>query len=147
MNAELIRRWNSVVGPDDTVYCLGDFCWGNVGDYASKLNGRKVLVLGNHDKESQCRGHFDEIVTYKQLVIDGKKVHLKHYPFKSDCGPYDTKFLDRMLEDDGEWLLHGHTHNTTPQINKKSINMSCEHWDYTPVSETQIIEIMKNYAS
>ena len=25
MNEEMIRRWNSVVGVDDTVYYLGDF--------------------------------------------------------------------------------------------------------------------------
>ena len=27
MNSELVRRWNSVVAPEDIVYSLGDMFW------------------------------------------------------------------------------------------------------------------------
>ena len=30
MNEALVANWNSVVKPDDHVYHLGDFCFGNV---------------------------------------------------------------------------------------------------------------------
>lgn len=55
MNEALIRNWNAVVGPDDLVFHLGDFAF-KLCDEAERirgifhrLNGRKRLVLGNHD--------------------------------------------------------------------------------------------------
>ena len=49
-DAELVRRWNSVVGPKDTVWHLGDFCLGKRNlAIARELNGNKKLVMGNHD--------------------------------------------------------------------------------------------------
>ena len=40
-------NWNSVVTPQDTVYILGDFCWGKAPDwpgYLDQLQGQKVLI-------------------------------------------------------------------------------------------------------
>jgi calcineurin-like phosphoesterase family protein len=51
----LIHNWNKVVAPNDEVYHLGDVFRvrnGNVEEYRSilkRLNGRKYLILGNHD--------------------------------------------------------------------------------------------------
>ena len=54
MDEKLIENWNNVVTAEDTVYMLGDF-----SDYADaekdaeilqKLNGTKILVMGNHDR-------------------------------------------------------------------------------------------------
>ena len=54
MNETLIKRWNSVVGKDDVVYHLGDvaFKTGEIKDITDKLNGRKVLIMGNHDTKT-----------------------------------------------------------------------------------------------
>ena len=50
MNETLIERWNSVVQPHHLVYHLGDFCFGKKNmDIAARLNGKKKLVMGNHD--------------------------------------------------------------------------------------------------
>jgi len=47
-DAELVRRGNSVVGPQDTVWHLGDFCFGKRHlAIAGELHGNKKLVLGN----------------------------------------------------------------------------------------------------
>ncbi len=49
-DAELVRRWNSVVGKKDRVFHLGDFCFGKRNlEVAAQLNGDKRLVMGNHD--------------------------------------------------------------------------------------------------
>src|SRR6185503_2891509 len=50
MNEALVDRWNSVVKPNDMVWHLGDFAFGkhNIA-IAARLQGRKKLVLGNHD--------------------------------------------------------------------------------------------------
>ena len=53
MDQELVRRWNERVGQEDTVFHLGDFsARGEEEDQSllSQLHGRKVLVLGNHDR-------------------------------------------------------------------------------------------------
>src|SRR5687767_7253156 len=53
MNADMRARWNSVVGPTDTVLIFGDVAMGQIDEslaYVSTLNGRKVLRPGNHDR-------------------------------------------------------------------------------------------------
>jgi calcineurin-like phosphoesterase family protein len=52
MDAEMVRRWNARVRPEDTVYHLGDFSFGSLDDIIAnvrRLNGRKILIVGNHD--------------------------------------------------------------------------------------------------
>lgn len=53
MNDELVKRWNKVVTNEDTVFCLGDvsFCGAELTrNYVSALNGKKILIMGNHDR-------------------------------------------------------------------------------------------------
>ena len=88
MNEKLIELWNAVVGPEDTVYDLGDFAFCNklkdLKSVARRLNGSHVLILGNHDtlisqnKEALLRelkddGNpiFSDILHYKELNFDG----------------------------------------------------------------------------
>ena len=52
MDAALIARWNRRVGPEDTVYHLGDFALGLKAlwlEYRRQLNGRIEFILGNAD--------------------------------------------------------------------------------------------------
>ena len=47
MNQALINNWNSVVQNNDTVYILGDFCWGKADrwmEILKQLKGQKVLI-------------------------------------------------------------------------------------------------------
>ena len=65
MNAALIKNWNGVVGKDDTVYILGDFCWSTADrwiEILKQLNGNKELILGNHEALMlTCSFLFDEV--------------------------------------------------------------------------------------
>lgn len=85
MHQELRDRWNARVSPEDTVYLLGDFAMGPkefIGDYRRQLNGRIVLVLGNHDRSyaSMRAAGFDEV--YKSLLYATPEfdVLLRHIP-------------------------------------------------------------------
>ena len=51
MNEEMVKRWNSVVNPGDTVYYLGDFSLAKrpVEVFVPRLNGEKHFIMGNHD--------------------------------------------------------------------------------------------------
>ena len=67
MNDALIERWNRVVGKDDLTWILGDFCVGSAEDWAGILdclNGRKALIVGNHDSREAVetlRDRFEDI--------------------------------------------------------------------------------------
>ena len=83
MNGELIRRWNERVGPDDAVYHLGDFSFGPVAEaeqYFHVPNGRKHLILGNHDKPSVRDWPWESVSEMKIVEGASTRIYLCHYP-------------------------------------------------------------------
>ena len=53
MTEKLIKNWNSVVGKNAIVYVVGDFARcgkQKIIEIGQRLNGRKRLILGNHDQ-------------------------------------------------------------------------------------------------
>lgn len=77
--AWVIDNWNSVVGSNDTVLCLGDFAFGGVANYSQMLNGNKIMVLGNHDDKPHKQKWKDGGWT----VIDGFYMHDKYMTVKA----------------------------------------------------------------
>lgn len=60
----LIQNWNETVLPGDRVYANGDFCINRKFiNILEILNGKKVLIKGNHDnfKMSEYKPYFDDI--------------------------------------------------------------------------------------
>ena len=52
MNETIIANWNRMVGPEDIVFHLGDFCLGGSAEWINilnRLNGKIYLISGNHD--------------------------------------------------------------------------------------------------
>ena len=101
---ELIRRWNSVVTPDDSVYILGDFAWKNIEglEVLSQLVGKKYFILGNHDKlTNEMRAYFGRIKDIATVEDNGIQVVLCHYPIAHWRNQYR-----------GAVHLYGHVHNT-----------------------------------
>lgn len=153
MNQALIDNWNSVVGPDDHVYHLGDFCFGNVEKWNTVLapgvlNGHIHLILGNHDpdrifREGTMFERFDSIDFQKILIIEGWTVILNHFPFLSFSNNLDHKVLQ----------LFGHIHsgpegrgNVLPegykvQWNQYDVGVD-NNW-YSPISWAQVKERMR----
>ena len=136
MDAALIANWNMVVGKDDEVIHLGDFCLDpkQVKKYLSLLNGHVTLILGNHDGSLQqmLESGFANVYQNFTFVLSGKKCFAMHRP-KALTG-YNI----------GKWRLAGHTHDKTPKVDKdnKIINLSVEHHNYTPVSEAELVRLM-----
>lgn len=86
----LIKSWNSVVDKRDKVYILGDVTMESHKPYyqLDRLNGLKVVVLGNHDREQDVR----ELLKYVHNVagmVDYKGFALTHAPIHpSEIGFY-----------------------------------------------------------
>lgn len=81
MDRAMTRQWNDTVGPDDTVYHLGDFALASadrIAELVADLNGYKILITGNHDRSPKRMVElgFDE--AYKEAEYAGWR--LLHWP-------------------------------------------------------------------
>lgn len=126
----IIDNWNKIVKKEDEVWLIGDI---SVTDehvsLLDKLNGIKHLIIGNYDEPrlELLRPYFEsmQIEGVVQLSI-GKNVYLNHYP---------SKCVDSLF------CLTGHIHGLW-KVQRNMINVSCDAWHFTPVSEEQIIFAM-----
>jgi calcineurin-like phosphoesterase family protein len=158
MRETLIANHNAIVKPQDTVIHLGDFSLNlkTVPLVAPRLNGKKILVIGNHDRcfhlkknaekdMATYRRYFDEVVIDKHMMVGDYPVYLNHFPFRSN---YETEryHMQRPTPDDMNGavvLVHGHVHNAW-SVRDNMINVGVDVRGYAPISEDQlIIEIAK----
>ena len=65
MDETMVERWNATVGKTDTIYHLGDVIIPRKSlPILERLNGRKILVKGNHDqhvKLSEWAKYFEDV--------------------------------------------------------------------------------------
>ncbi len=158
MDNALMGLWNSVVKPEDTIYVLGDFSFHNpsgTAKIAQVLNGKKILVAGNHDKCSRTQYlamGFQDV--FQELVLNllGKRLRLSHYPYWPEAPEnepaYELRYPNlRPKRDPDEYLLHGHVHKAW-KVSGRQINVGVDQWSYKPVSlssiEKLIYQIKKN---
>lgn len=127
---DLVARWNSVITEEDKVYHLGDVYMGNssyVDNLLSKLNGKKRLILGNHDnpRDQVLQKHFKKIMLWRKFPEYG--LLLTHVPVhESVLG--EGRFKGVSVRN-----VHGHIHHN-PAPSSKHVNISVEQIDYTPVN-------------
>jgi calcineurin-like phosphoesterase family protein len=128
MNEALIDKWNSVVTRNDIVYYLGDFCFGreNIA-IADRLNGKKRLILGNHDVYpiDEYLKYFDKVfgcLFYKTCILTHIPVHPNH--------------ARAMIN------IHGHLHSKVTDREMRNqplyVNVSVEQTDLTPISFEEV---------
>ncbi len=155
MNEAMVTAWNRVVELDDLVYYLGDFAMNAelVSKIAPRLNGKKIIIPGNHDrcwkeKDTSGRWHthyleagFDSIMQEMRIEIGGESVLLNHLPYRNEVDPSQKYFAERPV-DDGGWLIHGHVHQRW-QVTGKQINVSVEVWNFEPANLKSIADIIQ----
>ncbi len=157
MDAALVERWNDTVKPDDTVWVLGDVALGRISEsltLVTGLHGTKLLLTGNHDRcwsgharraegwtERYLDAGFAEIIQGSVTVTIGDhRVLACHFPYRGDSHDHD-RYVDERPVDTGEWLLHGHVHERWRQRGRM-INVGSDVWDFRPVSESAIAELL-----
>jgi calcineurin-like phosphoesterase family protein len=129
MDEYMIHKWNSVVSTNDIVFHLGDvcICGATRAEFLLKrLNGRKLLIDGNHDHFSRTKWRSLGFEPYTRYFY--KDYLLTHIPV--DETPLrvavDSKFL--------KGNIHGHTHSQNQHLNKDYYTCCCvELIDYTPI--------------
>lgn len=168
MHSVLLSNAWSVMTPDDTLYHLGDAAMGNF-EISVKLmeafpGKEKFLIPGNHDKVFPKLNTVTRIERFKPMYedagykvlnihelitldMDGEpfEVRLSHVPYSPERfeGRSDKLAFARP-EDDGKWLIHGHTHSSEKfSVHPREIHVGVDANDWMPVSEVQIIERIK----
>jgi calcineurin-like phosphoesterase family protein len=129
MNEALISNWNSVVDPDDTVYHCGDFAFSNQSRaswFTARLNGKKHLITGNHDRRIQYHSGmgWESVNPYLEVTIEKQSIVLFHYAMR---------VWNRSHY--GAWQLYGHSHGSLPDDpTALSLDVGVDVWNYHPVS-------------
>lgn len=111
MNEFMIEKHNKKVRPNDEVIFGGDFMLSNsideVESMLKRLNGKKYLVVGNHDRfvkdKNFDRSLFGWIKDYAELNDNNRKVIISHYPIMFYKGQY---------KGNNTYHLCGHVHDT-----------------------------------
>lgn len=141
MDKTIIGAHNEAVGPDDTVFILGDFTMsGNrdvVAAYLDKLNGTKHLILGNHDRLKpfayvDCG--FASVHTSLVVQTEIGSIFMAHDPSAYELaklGGYD-------------YYLCGHVHNLFTFAGGV-LNVGVDRWNWNPLDLEQIEYFYKLY--
>ena len=136
MNEMLIKNWNDNVKPQDKVYHLGDVYFGaqDKGDkILERLNGRKRLVLGNHDdpKAYPVMRHFQKIVLWRIF---------KEHDFLVSHMPIIDQEIRKV-----NFNVHGHVHQH-PDSSPRHHNICVEKTDYRPLHLDEVVARLKRKA-
>ena len=136
MDRSLIDKWNSRVAEDDLVFVLGDFTMkrtdiGFVEARLRQLNGRKILILGNHDYLNAfdyVDAGFESVHTHYVFEEEEQLIHLTHDPAVAQILP--TAY----------WAC-GHVHKLfKTAMDGHVVNVGVDVRDYAPMSLEELIE-------
>ncbi len=116
MNEHMVSQWNKKVRKNDEVVILGDlgFMKGEAAnELLKRLNGKKFLIIGNHDHYFLDDKAFDRsllgwIKDYAELNDNKRVVVLSHYPMM--C--YNGQYRKDPEGNPKRYMLYGHVHNT-----------------------------------
>jgi|GEM_PF-386700 len=132
MDTALINNWNTCVKKEDKIFILGDFVFlpsDQTIKTAQNLNGYKILVLGNHDRNRSViwwqKAGFNEVSAYP-IILDDFYI-LSHEPmYLNKNMPYANIF--------------GHVHGNPmyTDCSSQSFCVSVERIGYAPIEFEEI---------
>ena len=118
----MIQLWNSRVDKKDTIYILGDLSFGTIEDKRKlfqRLNGNKVLILGNHDKvPDHLKCYFNHITQIKNITFKKSVYNFLHRDIEMIMCHFPM--LSWEHKDKNSVMIHGHCHGKIDEINKNS---------------------------
>lgn len=137
---DLIHNWNREVGPDDFCFHVGDFAWKQPPERLAaifkRLNGRKYLVLGNHDDEKVCALPWAAPPVQRMLIQigsgeDQKTLCLDHFGGRTWYNSHR-----------GVVQLYGHSHGELPST-KASCDVGVDAWLLQPITLEDVLAEQK----
>jgi len=141
MNTALTKTINMYVKPEDTLYFLGDFCFGghqNTPAYRHSIQCNDIrLCRGNHDKKIDLYKH---LFTSVEDVMWCKE--------RKDRPIFMSHYAHRIWEHSHKGVIHlyAHSHDSIPDWGKSmDIGVDVAYrlfGEYRPFSIEEIIKIM-----
>src|SRR5262245_53035088 len=134
MDQTMLDNINAVVGPDDTLWHLGDFALGDYEKaeaYRRRIHCKNVhLIWGNHDRRPAVAPLFGQTHDQVMIRVEEQLLFLNHYAMR---------VWDRAHR--GAWHLYGHSHGKLPDDpNLLSFDIGVDCHDFRPWSFTEIRE-------
>lgn len=133
MNDYIIEKWNEKVKRGDRIFILGDFAFSKHGKFINALNGKKHLIIGNHDDMSQdILRNFTSVQNYKEFWFEKKYYFiLNHYCLRTWSESVN-----------GSINLFGHSHGRLKTFNL-SFDMGIDCNNYEPFHSTDVIKMIE----
>lgn len=144
----LIDKWNSTIGKQDTVYIIGDVSFANQEDsrkIIERLNGRKHLIVGNHDASAQKLNNYFKLITQMEMKVfkastynfleEDFNVFMCHYPMVT----WPSKHY-------GCVDVHGHCHGNLDDYNDTSTDLRVDVGLDGRLAEYGFVSLEKLYA-
>ena len=128
MDEDMVRMWNEIVAPHDRVYHLGDVVINRrCLPILDRLNGKKVLIRGNHDifRLEEYTPYFEDIRGYK--VLSKERIIMSHIPVHPSQ-------LERWKAN-----VHGHLHSNVLD-DPRYINVCVEQTEFKPILLDEILD-------
>ena len=152
MDHTLIENWNSVVPEDGIVVHCGDFMLNHKVDtapylkYMSKLNGKILLLRGNHDYIELCtepQGNLIAVVDKAFINVDGVKIYAEHYPCVAFNGDYQVFGHIHTINDGTCYGIDG---DVPSRLRKNQYDVGVDQNNYRPISYWELCDIFRNRA-
>ena len=145
----ILKNWNSIITPDDTVFILGDLCMsGNEYEWNriyKCLNGHIKFVHGNHDTDKKILRYTEDYnmedlgYGFIYRIAKKKKFLLTHYPTIVTNINEENKFFVNLCG-------HSHTQNKFIDMDKGAIyHVELDAHNCMPVSLEQIIRDIEKF--
>lgn len=165
MHRYIVHRWNNVVASGDIVYCIGDLSFKRdaLRNMLQNLNGKKILICGNHDpylkrlnssdpakqllaQQQAMDDGFESVHLEIEIEIDGiGKVKMNHFPYAPDFENDEDRLRHlnlRPIPTGEDILIHGHVHSQWRTKRQEGqplmINAGMDVWDMAPLSVTEL---------
>lgn len=150
MEDMLVSKWNAKVGPEDTVWHLGDVQFylrkPAVNALLMRLNGKKNLIKGNHDHHDTYKANWDQVETQCKWMILGLEYNV--------ICIHDPNMVDAFDPNFKGVVVHGHTHGDKGRREKPrqhpdrlyiDVGVDVDGMDYAPISELELLERIRNF--
>lgn len=149
MNNTIVNNINKVVGKTDTLWFLGDWCFGGKNNYyqvarefRDRINCQNIyMIWGNHDHRN-IRDLFVECYDLFETYVENQRIVLCHYAMAT----WEKSHR-------GAWQLYGHSHSNlelwinTVMPGRRSIDVGIDNaakilGDYRPFSFAELSKII-----
>ncbi|MEY9831067.1 calcineurin-like phosphoesterase family protein [Sinorhizobium fredii] len=144
MDRAIVDRINERVSAADILYIVGDFAISSDPEYVRHLfhsiNGRKVVVLGNHDLDRKGRVNRNirdlpwDIPPTAALEThdEGCRIYLHHYACRTWPAAHH-----------GSYHLFGHSHGNLPPLGRsRDVGIDCPDLAFRPATFAELKETL-----